>query len=163
MTLLRDEDREILLVEYKQLNDENWRRGNAIWLVNSILITGSVLIAFQSNVKDFPAPLASLLLVVIALILTATGNKVTRITYKRIEKIRKILGLPETTRIYHEEMEGKPWYLLRINAVYMLFIFLISTYLYLLLQDYYISLISLVFGFLLLIIKEVYLLSKRSK
>ena len=135
MKLLTKEDREILLTEYNLLHDANWRRGNAIWVVNSLLITGSVLIAFQSNIDTFLLPLVSLFLVTIALILTYTGSKITSITYKRIENIREDLGLAETTRMFQKEIKGKLWYLLRKYAPYSLFIFLIGTYLYLLLVE----------------------------
>lgn len=163
MTLLTKEDRENLLTEYKQLHDENWRRGNAIWIVNSILITGSLLVAFQSNISNFPAPLASLLLVIIALISTATGNHVTGITYQKIAEIRKKVGMTESTKMYQLKIQGKPWHILRTNAAYLLFISLIGTYIQLLLEDYYLSLALILFGIILLVIKEVYLHLERTK
>ena len=45
------EERENLIIEYKHMHDDNWQRGHGIWLVNSILITGSLIVAFQSVIE----------------------------------------------------------------------------------------------------------------
>jgi len=93
MVLFTEEDRENLLIEYKHLHDENWRRGQNVWLVNSILITGSLIAAFQPTIQNFPTPIVSLILVIIALILNLTTDKVTLICYERMNEIGCKLGI----------------------------------------------------------------------
>ena len=132
MDFLTKEERENLIIEYKQLHDENWQRGQAIWIVNSILITGSLIVAFQTNIKGFPTSLASFVLVFVATILHATGNKVTSITYKQMEKIRKKLGMTESSTMYRSKIQGKWWHTVRVSAAYVLFIFLMAVYILLL-------------------------------
>jgi hypothetical protein len=132
MDLLTKEDRENLIIEYKQLHDENWQRGHAIWVVNSILITGSLIAAFQTNNANFPTPIVSLMLIVIVTILHATGDKVTSITYKQMEEIRKKLGMTESSMMYKSKIQGKWWHTTRRSAAYILFIFLMAVYILLL-------------------------------
>ena len=135
MDFLTKEERENLIIEYKHLHDENWQRGNAIWVVNSILITGSLIAAFQTNNANFPTPVVSILLMAIATILHATGDKVTSITYKQMEEIRKKLGLTESSSMYRSKIQGKWWHTARRSAAYVLFIFLIAVYILLLFNN----------------------------
>ena len=132
MDFLSKEERENLIIEYKHLHDENWQRGHAIWVVNSILITGSLIAAFQTNNANFPTPVVSLMSVVIATILHATGDKVTSITYKQMEEIRKKLGMTESSIMYRSKIQGKWWHTVRVSAAYVLFIFLMAVYILLL-------------------------------
>jgi hypothetical protein len=92
MYLLTKDEKENLIIEYKHYHDENWRRSQAIWVVNSILITGSLIVVFQKSFLSFPASPLSLVLVIIAAILHATGNKVTSITHKGWKKSERGLG-----------------------------------------------------------------------
>ncbi len=156
MDLLTKEDRENLIIEYKHYHDENWQRSQAIWVVNSILITGSLIVAFQNSLLSFPAPPVSLLLVIIAAILHATGNKVTSITYKRMEEIREKLGINGPTEMYETHIKGKWWYVVRVNASFILSISLGSVYLFLWLDDFYITIISLSASLILLLIGNLY-------
>ena len=135
MDFLTEEERENLILEYKQMHDENWRRGQNIWLVNSILITGSLFVAFQTTIGGFPTSSVSLVLVIVAAILHATGNKVTSITYKQMAEIRKKLGMTETTAMYESEIKGKWWHILRVNTAYILFILLMAFYILLLFNN----------------------------
>ena len=132
MDFLTKEERENLIIEYKQLHDENWHRGQAIWIVNSILIAGSLIAAFQTNIGGFPTSLVSFVLVFVATILHATGNKVTSITYKQMEEIRKKLGMTESSTMYRSKIQGKWWHTVRVSAAYVLFIFLMAVYILLL-------------------------------
>jgi hypothetical protein len=132
MEFLTKEERENLIIEYKHLHDENWQRGHAVWVVNSILIIGSLITAFQTNNVNFPTPIVSLMLIVIATILHATGDKVTSITYNQMEEIRKKLGMTETTTMYKSRIQGKWWHTVRVSAAYVLFVFLMGVYILLL-------------------------------
>ena len=132
MDFLTKEERVNLIIEYRHLHDENWQRGNAIWVVNSILITGSLIPAFQTNSVNFPTPIVSLMLIVIATILHATGDKVTSITYKQMEEIRKKLGMTETTTVYKSKIQRKWWHYIRLSSAYVVFIFLMGVYILLL-------------------------------
>ncbi len=80
MDIMTKEDRESLLIEYKHMHDENWQRGHGIWLVNSILITSSVIAAFQSTAEKPVAYLVATALVVAAITIQATAGKVTTLT-----------------------------------------------------------------------------------
>jgi hypothetical protein len=132
MDFLTKEERENLIIEYKQLHDENWHRGQVIWIVNSILITASLIAAFQTNIGGFPTSLVSFVLVFVATILHATGNKVTSITYKQMEEIRKKLGMTESSTMFKSQIQGKLWHTVRVSAAYVLFIFLMAVYILLL-------------------------------
>jgi hypothetical protein len=132
MEFLTKEDRENLIIEYKQLHDENWQRGQAIWIVNSILITSSLIVAFQTTIAGFPTSLVSFVLVLAATILHATGDKVTSITYEQMEEIRKKLGLTEASTMYRLKIQGKWWHKIRVKVAYALFIFLMTVYIFLL-------------------------------
>lgn len=132
MDLLTKEERENLIIEYKHLHDDNWQRGHGIWLVNSILVAGSLIVAFQSVIERLLAYIVALALVIVAFIIQATAGRVTSITYRKMEEIRKKLGMTETTKMYETEIRGKWWYIIRTYAAYALFLFLIIIYILLL-------------------------------
>jgi len=156
MELMSDEEREALLTEYKTLHDENWRRGQNMWVVYSILITGSLIVAFQSRIENFPCPLVSLALIVMALIMHATTEQVTRITYERMGEIGEMLGIIGPKKMYESQIKGKWWYRIRRNEAYALFTILISVYSLLLFNRVFLSIAVLVTGFLLIIAVEIY-------
>lgn len=162
MEFMTKEDRENLLTEYKYMHDDNWQRGQGIWLVSSILITGSLIVAFQSTMVGFPAPAVSLLLVVIAGIIQVTAGHVTSLTYEKMKEIRQKLGMTETEELYRSKIAGKWWHIIRINAAYALFILLTGVYLFLLTKDFYFSLIVCSIGFIALFVKETFSHLKRA-
>ena len=94
MRLVNKQEMENLFIVYKNLHYENWQRGQNIWVVNSVLITGSLIVA-SSNIKNFSSPLMSLSLVVTAFIAQATTEQVTIITYEKMEEVGEDLGLTE--------------------------------------------------------------------
>jgi VanZ family protein len=153
MDLYTKEEREVLILEYETLHKENWERGQNVWLLNTILITGSLIVSFQSNMKSFPTPSISLFLVVIAFLIHATSNQVTATTYKRMEKIREHLRMTEVTRMYRS-IRGKPWYLMRKNVPFTLYLVLGCTYLFLINNDLYIAVIAFVAGFFVILVSE---------
>ena len=75
MDVLTKEERENLIVEYKHMHDDNWQRGHGIWLVNSILVTGSLIVSFQSVTEKSLSYVVALVLVMVALIIQITGGK----------------------------------------------------------------------------------------
>ena len=155
MEFLTEDDRENLIIAYKHLHEENRLRGHAIWVGNSILITGSLIIAFQSYPHTFPVPLVSLALVAISAILHLTGQKITAITYKRMKQIETQLGITEPAEMYESEIQGKWWHVARINSPYVLFILLIGVYIFLQFNNAYLLLTTYLTGFIILLIKEV--------
>lgn len=132
MDLLNKEERENLIIEYKHMHDDNWQRGRGIWLVNSIIVAGSLIVAFQSVIERLLAYIVALALVIVAFIIQVTAGRVTSITYRKMEEIRKKLGMTETTKMYETEIRGKYWYIIRTYAAYALFLFLIIIYILLL-------------------------------
>lgn len=154
MDLHTEEEREVLILEYKTLHKENWERGQNIWLVNTILITGSLIVSFQSDIKSFPASFISLFLVVVAFLMHVTADQVTAITYKRMEAIRKSLGMTEPTRMYYRDIRGKPWYSVRRNLPYVLYLVLGCAYLFLITGDFHIFVDAIAVGFLVILIRE---------
>jgi hypothetical protein len=135
MDFLTKEERENLIIEYKHMHDDNWQRGHGIWLVNYILVTGSLIVAFQSVAEKSLAYVVALVLVIVAFTIQVTAGRVTDITYKRMEEIRKKLGMTETTEMYESEIHGKWWYFLRTKVAYALFFFLMVVYILLLFNN----------------------------
>lgn len=135
MDFLTKEERENLIIEYKHMHDDNRQRGHGIWLVNSILVTASLIVAFQSVTEKSLAYIIALALVIVATIIQVTGGRVTSITYKKMMQIRKKLGMTETTEMYESEIQGKLWYILRTKAAYALFFFLMAVYIFLLFNN----------------------------
>jgi hypothetical protein len=155
MDFLSEEDRQNLLIEYKHMHDENWQRGHGIWLVNSIFITGSLLVAFQATGRQSLAYFISSVLVIATTIIQITAGKVTSVTYRKMKEIRARLGMTETTRLYESEIRGKWWYIIRTNTAYVLFVFLMSTYLFLWINRLFLSLGVFSAGIIILIVKEI--------
>lgn len=135
MDFLTKEERENLIIEYKHMHDDNWQRGNGIWLVNSILVTGSLIVAFQSTGDKSLTYIVAIALVITATIIQITAGRARSITYKKMVQIRKKLGMTETTKMYESEIQGKWWYVLRTKAAYALFLFLMVIYIFLLFSD----------------------------
>ena len=135
MDFLTKEERENLIVEYKHMHDDNWQRGHGIWLVNSILVTGSLIVSFQSVTEKSLSYVVALVLVMVALIIQITAGRVTSVTYNKMEEIRKKLGIAETSRMYEFEIKYKWWYFIRTNVAYFLFVFLVGVYLFLLFSN----------------------------
>lgn len=144
-----DEEKKTLRTIYKNLRDDNWQRGQGIWIANSILITGSLFVVFQSGFESPLTYLVALMLVAIADFLHLTTDMVTAITYKQMEKIGHEVGLDEVKKNYELDIKNKPWYPFRKGASYVLFSFLIAGYLFLWLNDLGLS-VSMFFIILIL-------------
>ena len=134
MKFLTKVDRENLFVEYEQLHSEIRERNQRIWLIDTILVTGSLLVTFQSAIVSNLIPFTSLMLVLIAFFQHTSGYYVNSITFDTITEIRTDLGLTKTSRMFKSKIEGKLWFILRGCVPYVLFIFLIGLYLFLMFQ-----------------------------
>jgi hypothetical protein len=44
--------RQNLIIEYKHMHDDNWQRGHGNWLVSTILVTGSLIVAFTVEIVE---------------------------------------------------------------------------------------------------------------
>lgn len=131
----KKEETKALKTMYKILHYDNWQRGQGIWIANSILITGSLLVVFQSQFESVQKYLVSLMLVIVANFLHLTTDVVTTITYKQMEKIGHEIGLADIKKNYELEIKNKWWYPFRKGASYVLFSFLIASYLFLWFND----------------------------
>ena len=136
MDFLTKEERENLIIEYRHLHDDILQRGHGVWLANSILVIGSLIVAFQSVAEKSLACIVALALVIVAAIIQVTAGKVTSITCRKMEQIRERLGMTETTEMFQSEIRGKLWYTLRNKTPYVLFLFLVIVYIFLLLNDF---------------------------
>jgi hypothetical protein len=112
---------------YKDLHYENWQRGQVIWVVNSILITGSLLVAFQSSIS-FLSSLVAIMLIVIANILYLTTDIEIMVSYKKMSEVRPHIGLSEIDEFAKNEITKTIWYPFRKSAAYILFATLMGAY-----------------------------------
>lgn len=121
----KKQTRDNLKIVYGNYHDEVWKRGENIWLVNSILITGSLIAAFE-------LPLVSLFLVIIAVIMQVTSDKVTRITYNTMHEIEIKLGIEMLGEVspnsVFNKIKSKWWYPIRSLTSYFIYAFLIISY-----------------------------------
>lgn len=130
--MLRSDDRQAIIEEYRVLFDAVWERGRAIWLVNSVLIPSSILIVLQArinrvNLGSAEAGLFSVLsfvLVLYCLLFYVLSNKVNDECWKRINQIEEILGI-QGNKLICSRVRNKWWYLIRSKMWYVLLSFLV--------------------------------------
>ena len=154
MGFLLKEEKENLFIEYNLQREEIWDRDYKTWVVSAILIIGSLLVAFTPVIENFPTAVLSIVLVVSALILHATSERVNTIAYCRVKEIERQLRITGPNRMYENKIAGRWWYVVRRNVAYSLFAILISIYLFVIFTDLYVLVISIVAGFLLIVFKE---------
>jgi hypothetical protein len=154
MGFLLREQREALLIEYNHLNEEMWERKFNTAVASAILTIGSLLVAFLPTVKEFPTPIASLVIVAIAVVLTATSDRIIAILCDRVEYLAKQLKVPGPKETYESKITGQWWYRVRRNVAYALYTILIGIYLFLIFADFIPLSIAIVAGFLCILIKE---------
>lgn len=154
MGLLLKEEKENLLIEYDLLREEILDRDYKTWVISIILIIGSLIAAFTPTVEKFPTASLSIVLVASALAIYATSERLNAIAYHRAEEIEKQLRITGASRMYESKVVGQWWYVVRKNVAYALFTVLISVYLYLIFTNLYVLGISILAGFLLIVIKE---------
>ncbi len=154
MGFLAKEEKENLLIEYNLLREEILDRDYKTWVVNSILIIGSLIVVFAPITQGFSPPILSVVLIAAALVLHVTSERVTNVAYDRIEEISKQLRLMGPTKMYESKIAGQSWYVARRNIAYALFTVLISVYLYIIISNLLALIIPLIVGFLVLLIRE---------
>ena len=154
MGFLLKEEKDALLAEFNLLREEILDRDYKTWVINAILIIGSIIAAFTPSVESFPTASVSIALVLSALAIHATSERVNGIAYDRIEVIAKQLKIAGPNLMYKSRISGQWWYIARKNVAYALFTVLISIYLFLIFANLYIFGIAIVVGFLLIAFKE---------
>lgn len=159
MDLLTPEERESLTMEYDHLHDEMWRRSQNTWLVQTILITGSLLITFPNH--DLTSSSVSLMLILVSLILHLTDAKVTHLCHLRLHEIEKKLGIVAPLRRYKAEVEGRWWFVIRKNMWYGLYTILIGVYLFFIFHCVFFLAIMPILGFVAVLVNELYAHLKR--
>jgi hypothetical protein len=153
MGFLLKEEKENLLLEYNMLREEIWDRDYKTWVINAILIVGSLLAAFAPSASNFPSSILSLVLVSSALVLHVTSAQVTSVGYARLDELAKQMNLRGPKLLFESRISGQWWYVARRNVAYVLFAVLISVYLYYIFNNLYVLGTALVVGFLLIILK----------
>ncbi len=153
MGFLLKEEKENRLLEYNMLREEIWDRDYKTWVINAILIVGSLLAAFAPAVGSFPSSILSVVLVTSSLVLHLTSARVSSIDYDRLDELARQMNLRGPTKTFDSRIAGQWWYVARRNIAYVLFAILISVYLFFIFSNYYVLGISLVAGFILIIVK----------
>lgn len=154
MGFLLKEEKENLLTEYNGLREEIMDRDYKTWVINAILVIGSLLAALTPPIENFNGAILSIILLLGAMVLQGTSERVNKIGQHRIEEIAKQLRITGPTRMYETKIADQWWYTARRNVAYALFIVLISVYLFLVFNNIYILAITIFAGFLLLTFKE---------
>lgn len=138
MGFMQKEDRENQLIEYDTIREQISDRDYVTWVVNSILIIGSLLTAFVPGVEDFPTPILSLVLVASAAVLHVTSVRAIETACRRLEELAKKLNLPGATSNHESNIADSRWYTTRRNVAYALYAILITVYSFLILTRIYI-------------------------
>jgi hypothetical protein len=130
-----DHHRQNLQTEYRMLNDVIWKRGQAIWLVNSVLIPSSILIVleatiYRESIGNIASGIISLLSVVLStfcLLFYASSAEVNKICFDRIHDIEHDLGMPPNAgnRLIRAEVNRRWWYPIRNYQWYVFLIILV--------------------------------------
>ena len=94
MALLKKEERELLMLEYKELLTEIWQRRQNTWLIHSILLASTLIISFRSNPELLPYPyIVSLVLVIISFVFQFSMGPINDLYRKRRREIENMLGM----------------------------------------------------------------------
>jgi hypothetical protein len=154
MGFILKEERENLLTEYNVLREEIMDRDYKTWVITAILIIGSLLAAFNPPIQNFNAAIISVLLVLTALVLYATSEKINNINRKRIQEVTKQLHLYKPTQIRETKIATQWWYAARRNIAYILFTVLIGIYLFLIFTNIYVLATVIVIGLVAVVLRE---------
>jgi hypothetical protein len=146
MGFLFKEERDNSLVEYNFLSEEIWERSYRTWVINAILITGSVLVAFVQVQTIIPTPILSLVLVTSGLVLHVTSEKENEIERNRMEEIASKLRITELTK-FQKTIAKKWWFSAKKNLPYALFVVLSAIYLLLITNNVYVLAATIIIGF----------------
>ncbi len=154
MGFLLKEEKENLLTEYNVLKEEIMDRDYKTWVINAILIIGSLIAAFSPVAENFNGAVLSVILVASAVILHATSERVNKICQLRVNQVVKQLRITGLTKMYEGRIAGQWWYTIRRNVAYALFTILLGVYLFLLSANVYVMAMSILVGVILLMVKE---------
>lgn len=154
MGFILKEERENLLTEYNVLREEIMDRDYKTWVITAILIIGSLLAAFNPPIQEFSSAIVSVLLVLTALVLYATSEKINNINRVRIQEVTKKLHLYEPSKIRELKISTQWWYAARRNVAYILFTILIGIYLFLIFTNIYVLAIAIVVGLVGVVLRE---------
>ena len=154
MGFILKEDRENLLTEYNVLREEIMDRDYKTWVITAILVIGSLLAAFNPPIQSFNAAIISVLLILTALVLYATSEKINNINRKRIYEVTKQLHLYKPTQIREAKIATQWWYAARKNVAYLLFTILIGIYLFLIFTNIYVLATVIVVGIVTIVLRE---------
>jgi hypothetical protein len=130
-----DHHRQNLQAEYRMLNDAIWKRGQSVWLVNSVLIPSSILIILEAtiyresigNMASGIISLLSVLLSMYCLLFYASSEEVNKICFERIHAIEHDLGMPPSAgnTLIRDEVRRRWWYPVRNYQWYVFLIILV--------------------------------------
>lgn len=141
MVMFDREERELLMLEYKELLNEILQRRQNTWLVHSILLASTFIISFRANPELLPYPyVVSLALVTVSGFLQLTATHVNNSCWKRRHEIEEKLGMKAPIR--RLEVLKETWlYKIRSYFWFALWTVLFAIYLLLLLSYYGIELL----------------------
>lgn len=130
--LLHPDERQALLEEYRVLIKGIFEQGNAVWLVNSVLIASSVLAMAQASIYNDKLDaivfgvltLLSVVFVLFSLLFYTLTERVTSIRWARVNEIECILEI-KGNRYIHSQVKKKWWYALRTKMWYALYLLLL--------------------------------------
>lgn len=140
MAKLGKDEREILMLEYRELLDEILHRRRNSWLIHSILLASTFIISFRIDAPNLLpyTYVVSLVLVVFSWLFQLTARHVNNSCWGRRQKIEDMLAMKgprerfgklKETRLYKIRRKLWPalWFVL--SAIYLLLIvhYLIST------------------------------------
>jgi TctA family transporter len=154
MGFILKEDKENLLTEYHVLREEIMDRDYKTWVITAILIIGSLLAAFNPQIQGFNAAIISVLLVLTALVLYSTSEKINNINRSRIKEVTKQLHLYGPAKIREGKIAKQWWYAARRNVAYILFTILIGIYLFLIFVNIYVLITAILIGLIFVVVRE---------
>ena len=129
------------------------------WVITAILIIGSLLAAFNPPDQNFNGAIISVLLVLTALVLYATSEKINNINRSRIKEVTSQLHLYGPTKIREGKIAAQWWYAVRRNVAYVLFTILIGIYLFLIFVNLYVLATAILLGLVVVVVREAILSS----
>lgn len=159
MGFILKEDKENLLTEYHVLREEIMDRDYKTWVITAILIIGSLIAAFNPTIQNFNAAIISVLLVVTALVLYSTSEKINDINRFRIKEVTRQLHIYGPTKIREGKIATQWWYAARRNVAYILFTILIGIYLFLIFVNIYVLITAILVGLVFVVVRETMLSS----
>lgn len=114
MVRLTKVEREVLMLEYKELLDEILHRRRNTWLIHSILLASTFIISFGIDTPELlPYPyIVSLILVVFSWLFQRTARHVNNSCWTRRQDIEDMLGMKGPKERY-KKLKKTKWYRIR--------------------------------------------------